>query len=421
MSLEYEQRLLGAAILDNGLLDGERITVDLFDSYHHRIIFEAALAMRTVGKLVNLVTLADELGDRLADAGGTAYLASLTSVDCAGNADFYVKVLREQADRKALRKLAQGILEAGERAPVEGLLAAAETAILGVRQRGSDTATLEPREVLHAVIEKAERRMKENAEGPSGIPSGFRQLDAATGGFQPGDLILVAARTSVGKSSLALSFIEKQLRKGIKVSLASLESPAVQVAERLIAMRSGVNTGRMRFGHLSETDLGEMMQAASGLYDASLRILDKVDLSVSALRSWAHGEVAKGAQIIYCDYAGLLRGGDDRAPRWERMSEVSRGLKGIARELSIPLVVLAQLNREAADSREPGLHHLRDSGSFEQDADIILILQRTEKEGADDMVPAWVRIAKHRNGPCGKIDLVFHRSTTQFAEEGNHA
>jgi replicative DNA helicase len=343
MSHEYEQRLLGAVILDNGLLDGERITVDLFDSYRHRIIFETALAMRTADKPINLLTLTAELGDRLTDAGGASFLASLTNAGAA-NADFYAKALRETADRRALRKVAQEILSAGERAPVEGLLATAETAILGVRQRGSDTATLEPREVLHAVIEKAERRMKENAEGPSGIPAGFRQLDAATGGFQPSDLILIAARTSVGKSSLALSFIEKQIRRGIMVALASLETPAVQVMERLLAMRSGVNTGRMRFGHLSDTDLGEMMQAASGLCGAKLRILDRVDLSVSALRSWAHGEVAKGAQIIYVDYAGLLCAGDVRAPRWERMAEVSRGLKAIARELSVPLVALAQLN-----------------------------------------------------------------------------
>jgi replicative DNA helicase len=417
MSAEFEMRLLGAVIQEPALLDGERVTAQLFDMPRHRTLFSILAGMRAADKPISLLTLAAELGDgRLAEVGGPSYLASLTSADTTANADFYMRELREAADRRAMQRLAKEILSAGDRTPVEALLSTAESTVFEVRARGSDSATIEPREALHAVIEKIEKRMRENAEGPSGVQSGFPQLDGMTGGFQASDLVLLAARTSVGKSSLALSFIERQVRKGIRVALASIETPATQIYERLLAMRTGINSGRMRFGHLTSDELGQMMSAASVLYDASLRILDKPSLSISGLRSWAHGEAARGAQILYLDYCGLLNGGDERAPRWERMSMVSQGLKTIARELSLPVVALAQLNREAADSQTPGLHHLRDSGSFEQDADVILLLQRSDMESAEERVPATLRIAKHRNGPTGKIDLVFHRLTTQFSE-----
>jgi replicative DNA helicase len=276
--------------------------------------------------------------------------------------------------------------------------------------------SIEPADAVQAVIDRAERRMCEAAEGPSGIPSGFSALDRLTGGFQPADLVLVAARTSVGKSSLALSFIERQIARGYGVALASLETPALQVWERLLSMRSGVSTGRLRFGHLNAEDFRAFVEAAGGLSECALRVLDRPDVSLPALRAWACGEVGRGARIVYVDYAGLLSGGDGRAPRWERMADVSRGLKGIARELNVPLVAIVQLNREAADAREPGLHNIRDSGAFEQDADLVLLLLRADKQTPEELVPAQLRIAKHRNGPTGRVELVFRRSLTRFEE-----
>ena len=190
-----------------------------------------------------------------------------------------------------------------------------------------------------------------------------------------------------------------------------------------MAMRSLVPSGRLRFGHLETDDFRALVSAANELYDCPFSILDRPDLTVRGLRSWAFAEVAKGAQIIYVDYAGLLSGGDPRAPRWERMAEVSKGMKNIARELHIPLVVLVQLNRNAADAPEPELHNIRDSGAFEQDADLVIFIHRPEKydiyedEQGNSLVGiADIILAKHRNGPIGDVQLKFKDESAKFVE-----
>jgi replicative DNA helicase len=399
MSVEHEKSLLGAILVEPSILDGERVTVDRFTDHRHIVLFNAMAGLREAGKPVTALSLADELGVRSTEAGGVSYIASLGEIPTAANADYYLGVLCEETRRRELQRLSR-LLEAGlhDDKGSEELIGTIEAGLLTLRKRADVEATVTPREALHAIIEKAEARSKAGSTGPTGIPSGFPQLDVITGGFQPGDLILVAARTSIGKSALALTWIDYQIRRNLTIALASLEMSAVQVYERLIAMRSIVPTGRFRFGQLDTDDLRAICGASTELESCGLRILDRPDLSVRVLRSWAAGEVAHGTRILYLDYAGLLRGDNETSPRWEQMAVVSRGLKAIARELRVPLVCLAQLNREAADAREPGLHNIRDSGALEQDADLVFILTRSEKDSVDDSVPGVLKIAKHRNG-----------------------
>ncbi len=413
---DYERCLLGCALIDPTLAEGERIPADYFQNKQNRVIWQAMLALRAAGAPITLLTVHDSLNGNCPPAD---YLASLTNTTpTAANATFYIDKLREAARRRAILQLAAEVQQEAKRGKEsDALIAALEEGILSVRKQADQSATVRPTEALRELIEAAEKRVREGLTGPSGIPAGFPLLDSMTGGFQPGDLILIAARTSIGKSALALSFIRNQLQARHKVALASLEMSATQVWQRLIAMHTGISTGRLRFGHLNEADIKTLVDAASELSVTGLLINDRCDLTVAALRSWAVQMAAEGCRIIYVDYAGLLRGSDTTLPRWEQMSEISRSLKAIARELRIPVVALVQLNREAVGDREPGLHNIRDSGALEQDADVVALLTRKkDSEIAEDTIPACLRLEKQRSGPTGKIDLTFRRSLTQFSE-----
>lgn len=419
MSQEHEQRLLGCILLDPVLLDGEGITAELFTDSRNRIIFDAMRAQREAGNPVDLISVADSLDGKLKDAGGVPYLASLSDgAVSAANAVYYLAELRGEWRARELKKIVNEVTERlAAREEPEEIESCIEKAILKIRTRSSDFQSAKPADILHAIVAKAEARAAAQEEGCTGVPSGFAALDRLTGGFQASDLILIAARTSVGKTSLALSFIDEQITREIPVALASLEMSAMQVWERLLGMRSGVSTGRLRFGHLNTDDFRSILSAANSLESSDVRIIDKPDLNIRALRSWAFQSVGSGARILYVDYAGLLQTENLDIPRWERMAEVSRGLKMIARELCVPLVCLVQLNREAASQGEPGLHNLRDSGAFEQDADLVILLKRKdEKDGGAEEMPGEMIIAKQRNGPTGHIPLMFRKAIARFRE-----
>jgi replicative DNA helicase len=373
------------------------------------------LSLHAAGAPLTLLTLFDCLPSEEIPA---AYLGKLSdTVPSAAPAPFYINVLREAARVRAIRRLLAEIEDrANHGQESDALVAALEASLFELRHQGNASATTWPEEALKEIIATAEERIRTGATGPTGVASGFSQLDTMTGGFQPGDLVLVAARTSIGKSALALSFIEKQLALGYRAGLASLEMSAVQVWQRLLAMHSCVSTGRLRFGHLDVSDIRVLKSAAEELSGAGLGIIDRCDLTAGVLHSWASQMVVEGCSILYVDYVGLLRGSGNGAPRWEQMAEISRNLKSIARELRIPVVALVQLNREAADAREPGLHNIRDSGALEQDADVVMLLTRSEAENTEDTVPARLLLKKQRSGPTGKIDLLFRRSLTQFSE-----
>ncbi len=407
---EYERALVGAVLLDSRLLDTLPLDHALFEDGRNSDVFGAAKALHDAGKPVDMIAVSQIVNGKVS----ASYLAGLTDTPTAANARFYFERLLEAEKGRELRRIAAEVArEDGDSVDSRIVLALAQ--LQALQALGAEAQAVRPREILHEIVSDAERRMAEKITGLTGVPSGLGGLDLMTGGFQSGDLILIGARTSVGKSALALTFIEHQLSRGIPAALVTLEMSGRQVLERLLAMHSGITTGRLRLGFLNEGDFTTMMNAAGRLADQDLRLLDRPGADMATIAAWARSEAVAGARILYVDYAGLIGGGDARQPQWERMSEVSHGLKSIARENRIPLIALVQLGRAAVENG-PGLENVRGSGAFEEDADLALLLQRSEGDPADADIPGELILAKHRNGPTGRVRLLFHRATTRFRE-----
>ena len=369
--------------------------------------------LRNVGRPVNRETLLLEIGDRVP----ILYLSDLSEMATGANAEYYLDHLVEDAQKREIQRVALWLTEAAEngKAPAD-ILESLEAELAGIRRKVVDTGDVDVRATMHELIETVEQRIRDKASGPSGVPTGLRELDSLLGGLQPGAVYILAARTSVGKTAFALSMADHQVRAGIPVGFATLEMSALQLVERLVSMRSDVPVGRMKYGCLRGGDMGAIMDAA-GSYTGGLRILDKPGLTLRGLKAWAHGAVGKGDRALYVDYLGLLDISDDDRPRWEAMGQVSRTIKNLARELRVPIVALVQLNRLAASEGEPELHHLRDSGALEQDADVVLLLHRAEpKETDGTRMHANLRIAKNRSGPTGRVELLFDKPTTRFED-----
>ncbi|MGO9409624.1 MAG: replicative DNA helicase [Spirochaetia bacterium] len=413
MRNEHEDRLLGALLIDSAFLDAGRVSVDLFQNTDAQEVFRTMTALREVGRPVNLETVSVEVGSRVRQS----YLAELSSMPTAANAQFYLDHLIETAQKREINRLALWLADVSRNGKTSGeILDSLETQLAGIRRKIVDTGDVDVHATMHELIDIVEQRIKDKADGPSGVPTGFHELDILLGGLQPGAVYILAARTSVGKTALALSIADYQVRAGIPVGFATMEMSALQLVERLVSIRSSVPVGRMKYGALRDGDMGAILKAA-GSYTAGLRILDKPGLTLRGLKAWGHGAVGKGDRALYVDYLGLLDVSNDDRPRWEAMGQVSRTIKNLARELRVPVVALVQLNRLAASEGEPELHHLRDSGAFEQDADVVLLLHRTEpKETDGSRMHAHLRVAKNRSGPTGRVTLLFDRPTTHFAD-----
>jgi replicative DNA helicase len=414
--VEYEDHLLGALLSEPALLDREDITGELFTASPARAVFKVMRGLREAGHPVSVLTVSDSMNGQLAEVGGTAYLASLSGVSPA-NVEFYVERLQEAARSRALVKVSRQLaddIESGKES--SAIIEHVEKELLGIRSLDSRAAEVNPGEVLRQIIATAEARTATDG-GCLGVTTGFQSIDRILGGFLPGSVYVLAARTSVGKTALALSIIDEQLHRGIPVAMASLEMSATQVLERLLLSRADIPAHRLRFGTLGRDDFAALVDACSPLLAAPFHLLDQPALTVLGLRCWARQVVEKGARVLYVDYLGLLDPGDTNAPRWEVFASISRSIKALARELEIPVVCLAQLNRAAAEDGNPGLHQIRDSGSFEQDADVVAILMRDEPgEDDPDIVPARLVVKKNRSGPTGRVSLAFKRSTVRFRE-----
>lgn len=398
---------------DPSLLEADRVSADLFQDADAREVFRTMAGLRDAGRPVNRETVLLEIRDRVR----LLYLSELSEMATGANAEYYLDRLVETAQKRELRRLSVWLTEVSEngKAPAD-ILDSLEVEVARVRRVVVDTGDVDVRATMHQLIETVEQRIKDRATGPSGVPTGLHELDSLLGGLQPGAVYILAARTSVGKTALALSMADYQVRAGIPVGFCSLEMSALQLVERLVSMRSNVPVGRMKYGALRDGDMGAILSAA-GSFTGGMRILDKPGLTLRGLRAWAHGAVGKGDRVLYVDYLGLLDISDDDRPRWEAMGQVSRTIKSLGRELRVPIVALCQLNRLAASEGEPELHHLRDSGSLEQDSDVVLLLHRADPKEMDGAtMHANLRIAKNRSGPTGRVELLFHRSTTRFED-----
>lgn len=409
---EAETSMLGGLLLDASLVAAGRVTVDLFQDGEAREMFRAIEGLVNAGRPVNGETVAAEVEGKVK----SSTMVSVSGCATAANIEWYLERLTADRKRRELRSLSLWLQDATERgASPDEMEEGLEARLGALRRTVVDTHDVDVHETLHSIVATLEDRRRNGVTGPSGIRTGLTELDARLGGLQPGESYLLAARTSKGKSALAMTIADGVLRQKIPVAFCSLEMSAKEIMERWLAIRSGVPMSRMRNGTLLDQDWHHVMEAA-GSFNGNLKLLDQPVLSPRGLRAWAHGVVAKGARLVVVDYLGLLDVGGDPRPRWESMGDVSRLVKQLARELHVPLLSLVQINRMGGQDAEPDLATLRDSGSFEQDADVVMLLHQADPKDCGAIVRAVVNVAKNRNGPIGRIHLAFDRSCTRFTD-----
>jgi replicative DNA helicase len=431
-SPEAEQAVLGAMLLD---ADAALKALELLDDtafYRdaHRRLFRAMAVLMERGKVIDPVLLRDELlrrGD-LEAAGGDAYLAQLLdAVPTAANVEYHCRIVKDKALLRRLIEAGTSVVQSAYegRLDVDTLLDAAEQKIFEISFQRGTQQSVRIKELMWQTMERIEARHRGD-DSVRGVPSGFTDLDKLTNGFQKSDLIVVAARPSMGKTAFCLNVAANAaLEHKVPVALFSLEMSRDQVVERLLAAESFVDLQRLRSGHLRDDDYPKISRAAGLLGTAPIWIDDTPALTLLELRSKARRLKAEhDIGLFVVDYLQLIRGPSDSDNRQEEISFISRSLKALARELQTPLIALSQLSRapeQRGGDRRPMLSDLRDSGAIEQDADLVIFIYRPEmypslKERDETFQPgvAEIHLAKHRNGPTDTIQLVFHKQYTRF-------
>lgn len=426
-NLEAEQAVLGAILLDSEALVTamERVGSDDFYKPSHRNIYEGMISLAEEGEPVDLITLAARLQDRhqLEEIGGIGYLTELANaVPTAANVDYYAQIIEEKSMLRRLIRAATQIASNGYASEdnVGELLSEAEKRILEISQRRSGSGFIAIRDVLMDVFENVEF-LYQNKGGTTGIASGFRDLDKMTSGFQRSDLIIVAARPSVGKTAFALNIAQNVgVREKETVAIFSLEMGASQLVQRMICAEANVDASRLRTGFLEGDDWEKLTMAIGSLSEADIYIDDSPSITVADIRAKCRRlKKEKGLGMILIDYLQLIQGrGKSGENRQQEVSEISRTLKQIARELEVPVIALSQLSRgvEQRQDKRPMMSDLRESGSIEQDADIVSFLyrddyynQESEKKNIIEII-----IAKQRNGPVGTVELAFLKNFNKF-------
>jgi replicative DNA helicase len=434
-NLEAEESVLGAMLVSEPTLTRviDEVKLNAADFYldRHRLIFECAHDLYAASKPVDELTVAEALTQRnqIDEAGSKHYVSELAAkVPAAGNAKHYAEIVQQNSLLRRLLGAGQEIQgwvndRAGE--PRE-LSERAEKLLFEVahKEQASDFRLLG--EILHDEVDRLEKLSTGEME-MTGTPSGFRDVDAITGGFQPGNLIIVAARPAMGKSALVANIAENVAMKAKKaVAFFSLEMSEVELAQRFIACRARISGDKLRKGQVSQRDWPKVLRAASELEEAPLWFDDSSDLGILDLRAKARRLHAQeqdrgGLGMIILDYMQLMRSDDHRANRVEQVGQISRGLKILARELEVPVVAISQLSRapEQRTPPKPQLSDLRESGQIEQDADVVAFLFREDYYRDPDEEPdglADLIIAKHRNGPIATKKLVFLDRFPKFAD-----
>ena len=426
-NVEAEQALLGSLLLDRDAIIKVAPTIRPADFYDHRhgLIYGAVLDLYNRRVPADYQTVADELGRRghLDEIGSLSYLFSLlNSVPTAVHAEYYAELVAERSTRRRLITAGTEIVGLGydEGRELGEVLDKAETLVFDVAQ----SLELRDYEPISTILERYFERIDfihQHKGDLLGVPTGYRDLDKLTGGLQKSDLVILAARPSVGKSSLALGFAyNAAVRFGLRVGVYSLEMSAEQLVQRLLSMETGVDSHRLRQGFIDDDEWDRVSRAFGRLAEAKIFIDDTAGLSIAELRSRARRLAAEqGLDVLVLDYLQLMQGRrtDNRV---QEISEISRGLKALARELDVPIVALSQLSRavEARTDHVPKLSDLRESGAIEQDADIVLFIYREElyQPDTDKKGIAEIHVAKHRNGPVGIVPLRFFTNTARFAD-----
>ena len=425
-NIEAEQAVLGAILMDWNAMAVvvSKLSTDRFYSLQNQLVYDALIKLYAKGVRGDTLSLVDELTvqGKLEQAGGAGYIASLTEmVPSAANIEHYSDIVLECATRRELIKIASELRTmAFERNQQDShaLLDTAEQKIFSLSQKNETTKIYDIKDIVIKDIEIIDARYQHKTEF-TGVPSGFSKLDMMTSGFQKSELIIIGARPSIGKTALALSMMQYiALEKQIPCGFFSLEMPYESIGMRLLSMSSHVDMNRMRSGWLQKQDFNKIQDAAGRWYSAPLFTVDTPNMRLLDLRAMARRMVANHhVQIIFIDYIGLITTENPNAQIFEQVSEISKSLKALARELEIPIVALCQVSRDA-EGNEPNLAQLRGSGSVEQDADVVMFIHRERKRDEQSAVQeAKIILAKQRNGPTGDIDIMFVPSYSTFANK----
>ncbi len=425
-NIEAERSTLGAMLLDQEAIARvlEILREDAFYQEAHRLIFKAVLALYDRNEPIDFITLTDWLSrtGELEKIGGAAYITSLTdSVPTTAHAEYYARIVKE---KYLLRSLIRSSTHVIQRCYAEGeqadqLLDQAEKAIFELsqdRQRGS---ILHVRDIIHDAMEMVENLSKHEGH-ITGVSTGFPELDSMTSGLQPGELVILAARPSMGKTAFALNIAgNAALETKVPVAIFSLEMSSEALVTRMLCSEARVNLAHVRRGYLNEGDLGHLSMAAGRLFDAGIFIDDSAAMNVLEIRSKARRlKAEQNIGLIVIDYIQMMSAVGRNDNRQQEIAAISRSLKGLAKELRLPVLVLSQLSRaaETRSDRRPMLSDLRESGAIEQDADLVMFIYREayyEKEKKDDRTSEII-IAKQRNGPTGTVQLIFNHEYTRF-------
>lgn len=423
-NIEAEKSVLGSILLDKDALievSGWLLPEHFYDD-RHSAIYQNILELFEGGLPIDLVTVSDKLKKKkiLSKLGGRAYLTELASfVPTAAHAEEYANIVKETATRRGLISSSSEItkLAFDETVTLPEVVDRSETLLFNVAQAGIKSNFIHIKDLLKDAYERAAHAKE--SDDYSGISTGFKELDILLGGFQKSDLVVLAARPSVGKTSLALDMMRHAaLMEKKNVAFFSLEMSNMQIMDRLLGMQSGIPFWEIRTNKLTEEKVIKLANTMGELADANIYVDDMAGQHINQIRTKARRlALEQGVDIIFVDYLQLMHG-NSRESRTLEVGEVSQGLKNLAKELSVPVVALSQLSRaiEQRQSRRPQLSDLRESGSIEQDADVVIFLDReetwnpdTEKKGS-----AEVFVAKHRNGPTGILELAFVKEIASF-------
>jgi len=431
-SIEAEQSVLGGLLLDNGAWDraADVVTEADFYRFEHKIIFAAIGALIGASKPADVITVYEHLqmAGKAADSGGLQYLNALAqSVPSAANMRRYAEIVRERA---ILRKLIAASDEIATNAfnpqgrAVTQILDEAEGKIFKIGEEGNrNKQGFQSMDVLAVqLIDRVTELAENGAEDVTGVRTGFYDMDRNTAGLQPGDLIILAARPSMGKTAFALNIAENvSVNEGLPVVVFSMEMGAAQLALRMVGSQGRIDQQHLRTGRLDNDEWGRLTEAVERLSKSSVFIDETPALTGPELRARARRQARQCGQLglIVIDYLQLMSGsGGDNENRATEIGEISRGLKALAKELNCPVIALSQLNRsvETRPDKRPMMSDLRESGAIEQDADIIMFIYRDEYYNKESKEPgvAEIIIAKQRNGPVGTTKLAFLRQWTKF-------
>ncbi|MBS7344324.1 MAG: replicative DNA helicase [Caryophanon sp.] len=427
---EAEQAVIGAIFLDSSTLitASEILRPDDFYRSAHQKIFETFIRLSDQGKGIDVVTVTEELSSKkeLENVGGVAYIMELANaVPTAANVGHYAKIVEEKALLRRLIHVATKIVEDGytREDEVESLLGEAERKVMEVANRKNVSDFRHIKDVLVNTFDNIEQLQGRTGD-VTGIPTGFTALDKLTAGFQRNDLIIVAARPSVGKTAFALNVAQNvAVRANENVAIFSLEMGAEQLIMRMLCAEGNIDAQNLRTGALTPEDWNKLMIAMGTLSDAGIFIDDTPGVRISEIRAKCRrlANEQGGLGMILIDYLQLIQGnGKAGESRQQEVSEISRSLKALARELKVPVIALSQLSRgvEQRQDKRPMMSDLRESGSIEQDADIVAFLYREDyynkEEGAPDQGLIEIIVAKQRNGPTDTVKLMFKKEYNKF-------